>query len=101
MPSSSTQSLLPPVSPVRFVGSEEDGRRNDAPSTGGKQMPQYVIERQYLAPVYQHVRVDAPDLETACREAIEHDDWEDSKEDYENSRETTIVCAVEIPAGYN
>ena len=61
-------------------------------------MPRYVIERQYLLPVYQHLAVEAPDLDTACREALddgEHD-WEDAQEDYESSRPTTIISAVEI-----
>ena len=61
-------------------------------------MPRYIIERQYLLPVYQHLAVEAPDLDTACREALddgEHD-WEDAQEDYESSRPTTIISAVEI-----
>jgi hypothetical protein len=61
-------------------------------------MPRYIIERQYLLPVYQHLALDAPDLEAACREALddgEHD-WEDAQEDYEDSRPTTIVSAIEI-----
>jgi hypothetical protein len=61
-------------------------------------MPRYIIERQYLLPVYQHLALEAPDLDTACREALddgEHD-WEDAQEDYESSRPATIVCTVEI-----
>ena len=61
-------------------------------------MPRYIIERQYLLPVYQHLAVEAPDLDTACREALddgEHD-WEDAQEDYESSRPATVVSAVEI-----
>jgi threonine synthase len=61
-------------------------------------MPRYIIERQYLLPVYQHLAVEAPDLEAVCREALddgEHD-WEDAQEDYESSRPATIVAAVEI-----
>ena len=61
-------------------------------------MRRYIIERQYLLPVYQHLAVEAPDLESACREELddgEHD-WEDAQEDYESSRPTTIVSAVEI-----
>ena len=61
-------------------------------------MPRYIIERQHLLPVYQHLTIEAPDLDTACREALddsEHD-WEDAQEDYESSRPTTIVSAVEI-----
>jgi hypothetical protein len=61
-------------------------------------MPRYIIERQYLLPVYQHLALEAPDFDSACREALddgEHD-WEDAQEDYESSRPATIVCAVEI-----
>ena len=61
-------------------------------------MPRYIIERQYLLPVYQHLAVEAPDLDTACRDALddgEHD-WEDAQEDYESSRPATIISAVEI-----
>jgi len=61
-------------------------------------MLRYVIERQYLLPVYQHLAVEAPDLESACRYALddgEHD-WKDAQEDYESTRPTTIVSAVEI-----
>ena len=61
-------------------------------------MPRYIIERQYLLPVYQHLALDASDLDSACREALddgEHD-WEDAQEDYEGSRLTTIVSAIEI-----
>ena len=62
-------------------------------------MPKYAIERQYLVPVYQHLFVDAPDLDAACRQALDHDDWDSSETDYDASRETTIACAVEIPVG--
>ena len=61
-------------------------------------MPRYIIERQYLLPVYQHLAIEAPDLDTACREALddgEHD-WENAQEDYESSRPATIVAAIEI-----
>ena len=61
-------------------------------------MPHYMLERQYLLPVYQHLALEAPDLDTACREAlddVEHD-WQDAREDYESSRPRTIVSAVEI-----
>jgi len=59
-------------------------------------MPRYVIERQYLLPVYQYLALESPDLESACREALddgEHD-WEDAQEDYESSRPTTIVSTI-------
>ena len=61
-------------------------------------MPRYIIERQYLLPVYQHLALESPDFDSACREALddgEHD-WEDAQEDYEDSRPTTIVSAIEI-----
>ena len=61
-------------------------------------MPRYIIERQYLLPVYQHLAVEASDLDLACREALddgEHD-WEGAQEDYESSRPTAIVSVVEI-----
>jgi hypothetical protein len=61
-------------------------------------MPRFIIERQYLLPVYQVLAVEARDLDTACREALddgEHD-WEDGQEDYESSWPTTIVSAIEI-----
>jgi hypothetical protein len=32
-------------------------------------MPRYIIERQYLLPVYQHLSVEAPDLMTAAKSA--------------------------------
>ncbi len=61
-------------------------------------MPRYIIERQYLLPVYQHLALDAADLELACREALDDGkhDWEDSQEDPEGSRPTTIVSAIAI-----
>ena len=31
-------------------------------------MPRYIIERQYLLPVYQRLALEAPDVESACRE---------------------------------
>ena len=33
-------------------------------------MPKFVIERQYLVPMYQHIVVEAEDLEEACKKAI-------------------------------
>ena len=64
-------------------------------------VPKYAIERQYLVPVYQHLLIDAPDLNAACRQALDHDDWDSSETDYDNSRETTIAQAVEIPADFD
>ena len=44
-------------------------------------MTRYIIERQYLLPVYQHLAVEAPDLDTACREALD-----DGEHDWENAQ---------------
>ena len=63
-------------------------------------MPRYVLERQYLVPVYEHILIEAPDFETACRRALDEieEPWGDSAEtDYESARSTTIERAVEIP----
>ena len=64
-------------------------------------MPRYVIERQYLVPVYEHILVEAPDFETACRRALDEIDqpWGSGIEtDYEGARPTTIERAVELSA---
>jgi len=62
-------------------------------------MPKFVIERQYLLPIYQRLIVDARDIETACREAAENDDWETAEEDGDGAGATTINGAREIPEG--
>jgi hypothetical protein len=36
-------------------------------------MPKFVIERQYLVPMYQHSVVEAENLETACEMAVSDD----------------------------
>lgn len=63
-------------------------------------MPRYVIERQFLVPIFEHVLVEAPSLDAACRQAL--DDYgvpwgDDSKIDYDDARPTTIAQAVELP----
>jgi len=63
-------------------------------------MPRYVIERQYLVPVYEHILIEAPTFEDACRRALDDIEkpWGDNaKTDYECSRPTTIELAVELP----
>ena len=37
-------------------------------------MPRYIIERRYLLPVYQHLALETPDLELACRKALDDDE---------------------------
>jgi hypothetical protein len=67
-------------------------------------MPRYIIERQYLLPVYQHLVVEAPDLVAACRAALDDDNWESGvsrdppKQDYDSARPTEITRIVELPA---
>ena len=51
-------------------------------------MPKFVIEREYLVPMYQRLIIDAPDVTTACQEALEDDDWESAEEDGDGSGPT-------------
>ena len=63
-------------------------------------MTRYVIERQYLVPMFEHIFVEAPSLEEACREAIDEftQPWSDNAElDFDNARAVTVEQAVEIP----
>ena len=65
-------------------------------------MPRYVIERQFLVPMYEHIFVEAPSLEEACRQAVDDfvQPWgDDAKLDWDSARSTTIAQAVEIPEG--
>jgi hypothetical protein len=65
-------------------------------------MPRYVIERQFLVPIFEHIFIEAPNLETACREAADDtvQPWGDHSEmDFDNSRPVTIAEAIEIPEG--
>src|ERR1700739_2298736 len=77
---------------VGVEASEASNRRNP--------MPKFVIERQYLLPIYQRLIIDAPDIATACQEAVENDDGENAEEDGDGSRVTTISAAREIPEGF-
>ena len=64
-------------------------------------MPKFVIERQYLAPMYQHTVVEADNLEEACKKGISDDiDWDTQEMDCDSARGTTITGAKAIPAGY-
>jgi hypothetical protein len=60
-------------------------------------MPKYVIERQYLIPVYQRLVVEADTPEEACGEAVGREDWDDAVDDYESARATTISAIKRIP----
>jgi hypothetical protein len=62
-------------------------------------VPTYIIERQYLLPVFQHMAIDAPDVASACAEALDEEKhgWEiadrqdEPKTDYDNARATEIT----------
>jgi hypothetical protein len=64
-------------------------------------MPKYVVERQYLLPVYQRLVIEADTVEEACENAIDHDDWEDAVEDGDSARPTSINAVKRIPANVN
>ena len=61
-------------------------------------MPKFVIERQYLVPMYQHIVVEAEHLETAYKRGISDDiGWDTQKMDCDGARKTTITNAKVIP----
>jgi hypothetical protein len=65
-------------------------------------MPKFVIERQYLIPMYQHIVVEADSLEEACEKAISDDiDWDTQEMDSDSARHTTIAGAKPVPDGYD
>lgn len=65
-------------------------------------MPKYVIERQYLVPMYQHIVVEAENLEEACKKGISDDiDWDTQEMDSDAAQATTLANAKVIPEGYD
>jgi hypothetical protein len=65
-------------------------------------MPKFVIERQYLVPMYQHIVVEAENLEEACKKGISDDiDWDTQEMDCDGARATTLTNAKIIPDGYD
>ena len=65
-------------------------------------MLKFVIERQYLVPMYQHIVVEAENLEEACTKGISDDiDWDTQEMDCDSARATTITEANVIPEGYD
>ena|SRR5271163_545640 len=64
-------------------------------------MPKFVIERQYLVPMYQHIIVEAENLEEACKTGISDDiDWDTQEMDCDSAHATTITGAKIVPEGY-
>ena len=65
-------------------------------------MPKFVIERQYLVPMYQHIVVEAETFEEACTKGISDEmDWDTQEMDCDSARATTITEAKVIPDGYD
>ena len=64
-------------------------------------MPKFVIERQYLVPMYQHIVVEAETLEEACKKGVSDDiSWDSQEMDCDSARATTITEAKIVPEGY-
>src|SRR6266481_3307289 len=65
-------------------------------------MPKFIIERQYLVPMYQHIAVEAESLEEACKKGIsEVVDWDTQEMDCDGARRTTITTVKLVPDGYD
>jgi len=58
-------------------------------------MPIFTIETTYRLPVYRQRSYVAASLAKACRLAIEDDDWDNEKRDYETAGETYVTGAWE------
>ena len=56
-------------------------------------MSTFTIESTYRIPIYRQRSYQADTLAEACRLAIEDDDWEGQKEDYESAGETYVTGA--------
>lgn len=54
-------------------------------------MPKFTIETTYRMPYYRQHTYDAVSAEDACRLAIEDDDWDSEKPDYECPGETYVT----------
>ena len=64
-------------------------------------MPKFVIERQYLVPMYQQIVVEAENLGVACTKATSDDiNWDTQEMDCDSARATTITAAKIVPGGY-
>jgi hypothetical protein len=51
-------------------------------------MPKFIIERQYLVPMYQHIVVETETLEAACEMAVSDDiAWDSQEMDCDDARQ--------------
>jgi len=58
-------------------------------------MPKFVIERPYLVPMYQHIVVEAENLEEACEKGISDDiDWNTQEMDCDSARVTVNFAGI-------
>jgi hypothetical protein len=56
-------------------------------------MPKFVIERQYLVPMFQHIVVEAENLRKACKKAISDEvDWHTQEMDCDSARAQPKSC---------
>src|SRR6185312_5934677 len=69
-------------------------------TTGALTMPKYMIERQYLLPIYHHLAIEAATFAAACAAAMDETKhgWKGAQPDPENARAHTLTRAVEVPA---
>ena len=57
-------------------------------------MPKFLIERQYLVPMYQHIVVEAENLDEACKKGVSDDiDWDTLEMDCDGARAITLTAA--------
>ena len=64
-------------------------------------MPFFTIETTYRLPVYRHRTYEAETVEQACRLAIEDDDWDEQKHDYETAGESYVSGAWRGDTAYS
>lgn len=57
-------------------------------------MPKFTVQVEYLMPVFMHVQVEAMNVEEACAKALDADDWEQAKDDYESVGPTYVTGIV-------
>ncbi len=56
-------------------------------------MAKFTIEATYRLPVFRQRTYDAETLVQACQQAVEDDDWDDAKKDYESPGDTYVSGA--------
>ena len=64
-------------------------------------MELFTIETTYRLPVYRHRTYEAETVEQACRLAIEDDDWDEQKRDYETAGESYVSGAWRGDTAYS